>query len=566
MAQSINKITMLSGRRLLNIVGWSSAMLAIIVIMAACAHTDKEPPKDPFFEKWKTMSETALGASPTPRVRAIDPNTDQVIEARQDAEMQLAAPEEDLVPDRPLPTQPVTLRMKDSHVGVVLRAIARGAGQNLLINSGVTGFVSVDVKKVPWNEVFLSILNSQGLRYTWEGDIIRIQTTQDMEKDLQVRQVQERTRQQKIVAQTMEPLIMKVVKIDYADPEFIMGPVRAVLSASTQGGQGGKDGKAVSTRGSVELDKQSSSLVLLAVRGDMERMLSLINTLDQPPYQVHIKANIVEATADTARQLGVQWGWMYGRHDSLADDVDLWITPGGNAGSTGDRDSPLTGSYTPATSVDGVSGQGNAINFPAALEETAGAALGLMFGKVGSNILEIQLSALAKDNKINILSTPSITTLDNQTAFTENGTEVPYVTINEDGEREVKFKDATLKLEITPHVIDTTQMRLKVEVKKDEVDQSRDVQGNPFIIKKRTQTNLIVRNGETIVISGLTKTRKTGGESGIPWLKDVPGLGYLFKGESKGEAMEEVLIFLTPTVLPKFGISGSAAAHKARTP
>ena len=179
-----------------------------------------------------------------------------------------------------------------------------------------------------------------------------------------------------------------------------------------------------------------------------------------------------------------------------------------------------------------------------------------MFGTIGGNILEVQLNALQIEGKLNILSSPSITTLDNQKAFTENGAKVPYVTqeVSSTGAvtSSVKFEDVVLRLEITPHVIDGKNLKMKILVKKDEVDERENnkVQGNPRIIKKQTETSLIVRDGETIVISGLTKQVLQEGESGIPGLKDFPVLGWLFKGTSKGQSMEEVLIFITPTILP----------------
>ena len=162
------------------------------------------------------------------------------------------------------------------------------------------------------------------------------------------------------------------------------------------------------------------------------------------------------------------------------------------------------------------------------------------------------MSALQKDGKLNILSSPSITTLDNQKAFTENGERVPYSTLDTSvvpPTRTVKFEDAVLRLEITPHVIDGQNLMMKILVKKDEVDLSRTVEGNPFIIKKQTETALIVQDGETIVISGLTKQREASSDSGVPWLKDIPVLGWLFKGEGTTYSMEEVLIFITPKIL-----------------
>jgi type IV pilus assembly protein PilQ len=185
-----------------------------------------------------------------------------------------------------------------------------------------------------------------------------------------------------------------------------------------------------------------------------------------------------------------------------------------------------------------------------------------MFGLIGGNILDIQLSALQKDGKLNILSSPSITTMDNQKAFTENGEKVPFVTTDKDGNREVKFEDAVLRLEITPHVIDESYLSMKILVKKDEVDTSRTVDGNPFIIKKQTETQLIVQDGETIVISGLTKQRGMDSESGVPWLKDVPVLGWIFKGQGKSESMEDVLIFITPKILPPAVVAVKAEQTK----
>jgi type IV pilus assembly protein PilQ len=116
--------------------------------------------------------------------------------------------------------------------------------------------------------------------------------------------------------------------------------------------------------------------------------------------------------------------------------------------------------------------------------------------------------------------------------------------------RTVKFEDVVLRLEITPHVIDGQNLLMKILVKKDEVHPTKNVDGNPFIIKKQTETTFIIRDGETIVISGLTKQSGTDAVSGVPGLKDIPGLGWLFKGEGKNETMEEVLIFITPKILP----------------
>jgi len=135
---------------------------------------------------------------------------------------------------------------------------------------------------------------------------------------------------------------------------------------------------------------------------------------------------------------------------------------------------------------------------------------------------------------------------------------VPYVSVDKDGNREVKFEDVVLRLEITPHVIDGENMKMVINVKKDEVDDTRNVQGNPYIYQKETDTTLIVKNGQTIVISGLTKQTIQNADAGIPGLKSIPFLGWLFKSEAKSDAKEEVLIFITPRIM------GTGLADEAR--
>ena len=194
--------------------------------------------------------------------------------------------------------------------------------------------------------------------------------------------------------------------------------------------------------------------------------------------------------------------------------------------------------------------------------------LGLILGTIGGNVLELQLSALQRDNKINILSSPSISTLDNQKAVTENGMKVPVTTTDKDGNPSTRYEEAILQLEIVPHIIDSNTLKMNITIKKDEVSSTVDRFGNPYIYKKLTNTSLIVRDGETIVISGLSKQDTTGGDTGIPGLKDIPILGWLFKSDSRSSNMEEVLIFITPNILKQQALSGiqegpAEAAEKA---
>lgn len=490
---------------------WLVFAVLLSALFAGCAGK-KTVKKDPFFEKWKVMAEKSRGHSPSARPRSI--------ELPEGIKRDAALGEEEAKPEKPLPTRKVTLKMHKADITVVLRALARAADLNILINASVKGEISTNIDNAAWDQAFRGILHTLGLTYTWEGDILRVITLKDMEYDLRMDKIQQQRKAQKIGLKRVEPLLTGVIKINYAEPNKLHENLKQFLTKD----EGGKP------RGSVMVDEHTNALIIHAIRDDIVRMISLIEKLDKPTPQILIEANIVETTRETARELGIQWGGMY---RNVWGGENYGITPGGY-------------------SQTGISGEGFGVNFPADVA-AGGASLGLMYGVLGGNILDLQLSALQEEGKLNILSSPSITTLDNQTAFTESGEKVPYVSWSYEGatisSREVKFEDAVLRLEITPHVVDGKNLKMEIAVKKDEVDTSRTVDGNPFIIKKNTETTLIVQDGETIVISGLTKTRNVDSSSGVPGLKDIPLLGWLFKGETKSHKMEEVLIFITPHIL-----------------
>jgi type IV pilus assembly protein PilQ len=513
-----------------------SVLLSVLLIWG-CA--DKQiVQKDPFFEKWNTMAETSAGYSPSPRKKASAIAQELLKEAVEADKGQAAK----IIST--LPTQPVSLKMRQADVKTILRSLARIVNRNILVKNEIKGEITIDFNDVPWDQAFNSLLRTQGLTYTWEGNIIRVMTFEDMEQDLK-----RKTQEEGI--QRVAPLMTVVIPIDYAKPKELKENLESFLTRT-------KEDK---PRGSVRVDEHSNSLIISAIRDDLVKMMPIIEKIDKPTPQIQIKANIVETTKETARQLGIQWGGMY--QGVIARDQSAWITPGGAYAGTAPN--PMGGGYTPTYGAGGISGQGFGVNFPvssAAMSTAGGAAsLGLLIGTLGGNILDMQLQALQRDSKLNILSSPSITTLDNQKAFTENGEKVPYSTLDTSvtpPTRTVKFEDAVLRLEITPHVIGEQMLLMKILVRKDEVDPVRKVEGNPYIIKKQTETNLIVRNGETIVISGLTKQRTSGGDAGIPGLKDIPILGWLFKSDDRSQKMEEVLIFITPRILPPYQVAAAA--------
>ncbi len=529
---------------------WTKSLLILflLVLFGGCA-PERVAKKEPFFEKWDTLAKESLGHSPVSnrRISVFPESTSKEGELKEDDGKEDGK-------NIDLPQERITLKMRQADVKAVLRALARASNKNILLRNEIKGEVDIDFTNVPWEQAFNSILRAQGLSYVWDGEIIRVLSLDDMEHSLKLSEIQGKHDAQAMEAKRVEPLVTMVISVDYADPQALRDNLQDFLTKD-------KDGKA--TMGSIKVDQGSNSLIIQASRDDINRMQPIIEKIDVPIHQINIKANIVETTKEIARNLGIQWGGINGQR---IGNQGLFVTAGGQAGLATNPAGPYAGGYTPTSGLTGIAGQGFGVNFPAAgMDSTASASLGLIFGTIGGNILEAQLSALQKDSKLNILSSPSITTLNNQTAYTENGERVPYLSQETSGgaiTNTVKFEDAVLRLEIKPHVIDNKTLKMDILVKKNQVDTTRNVQGNPFIIKKETKTSLIVQDGETIVISGLSKETNTYKTAGVPGLKSIPGLGWLFKNEGKADQMEEVLIFITPMILPPHVVSAAQPQEK----
>jgi type IV pilus assembly protein PilQ len=490
--------------------------LLLVSGLVGCAGQQYEKTA-PDFSEWTIKAKESRGFSPTSRKRKLE-----LPEAVSPDELAPPAPAEI---EKSLPTKRITLRMHDTDLRVLLRALVRAVDQNIILNDSVQGIVSLNVSKAPWDQVFTGLLNTHGLGYEWEGDIIRVVSPEDTSQRLKNLEAVSLIKQKKRAIELSEPLLTQVIPIDYADAAKLKENLENFLSES-------EPGKHI---GSVLVDEGTNALIVKAMRSDLKQILGLIEKLDRPTRQILIEARIVEATRETARELGVQWG-------GLAEE-GAWVYPGSN--STG-----VVGDSFSEDGIDPTSGW--AVNFPATLASGTGLTLGMAVEEVGSHLLAVQLSALQQEGKLNILSSPSITTLDNQSAVIESGDEVPFQTV-ENGEVNIEYKKAVLSLEVTPHLIEGKTLKLSIITNKDELDFSRTVSGNPTIITKKAETNVILYDGQTTVIGGLNKETRDESNSGVPGLQDIPLLGYLFKGTSRSNRMEDVLIFITPHILGERG-------------
>lgn len=481
-----------------------AACLLVAIIFSGCAG-DNGKSIEKSYQKWKVKAEDSKGYSPSAKQRVSqlgDRETDAARAGAPDAE----TPAETV---KTLPDAPVSLNMSDVDVAVLLRSLARAAGQNIMINEKVGGRANINIRRAPWDQVFLGVLKTHGLSYRWEGDIIRIMTVADVEQELQKAAQQKNLRE-------LEPLTTRIIRIDYTQAADLKNTLESFLTKSKSG----------DTLGSIMVDGHTNTLIVQALEEDIKNMLPLVAKLDLPTPQILIEAHIVEATSTTARELGVQWGGVY--------QVDSRNVIGSGSATSGDSTPNIpSGNY--------------AFNFPANVGTAAGMAVGYLFND-GTNTLVAQLSALQNDRKLKILSSPSITTIDNQKATFESGQEVPYQSVD-DGNVKIEFKEALLKLEVTPHVIDGEALKLSIKVNKDDVGTPLTTGSDPPIITKKAETNVILYDGQTTVIGGLNSSKDSRSDSGVPGLKEIPVLGVFFRGEATEKEMGDVLIFITPHIL-----------------
>lgn len=485
-------------------------LLAALLASVGCA-SQKGLEKDPFMDEWRARAENAKPYLP-PR-QEIQKAPLQATAATPVAKPAIPSAEEIA---QSLPDDSISVDFVDTDIGTVLRSLGRLAGQNILISPDVKGPINTHIKDAPWNQVFLGIINSYNLIVIRDGNLLRVLSMEDLKRQLERKGLQ-------LEKEQVAPLETRIVAVQFSNPEEMITSIQPLLVKD-------KEGK---PRGAVTVDKHARSLVIREVAENMDELLAYVGKLDRPTPQTLIVAHIIETTQDTARELGVQWGW--GWADTVSAQRGVAVTSGA--------------ATTLNTAAAAVSVNGFGINLPAdSLGGVSPATIGFAHFSLGGDILDLQLSALQKAGKVNILSRPSIATLDNNKAVIESGVQVPFQSV-EDNDVKVEYKDAVLRLTVTPHVISDEMIRLDIEAKKDEVDTVNNVNGNPFIYKKLAQTQLIVKNGETVVIAGLTKEKNTNGNYGVPGLMDVPGLGWLFKNDARSRDFEELLIFITPQIL-----------------
>lgn len=420
----------------------------------------------------------------------------------------------------------IDLDFKDADIHNILRLLAEVGGVNIVTSDDVAGSVTIRMRDVPWDQALDVIMEAKGLGAERKGNLIRVAPQSVLEKERELA-IARRTQQVQLA-----PLETRLIPVSYATASELQPRVQEVISS----------------RGIVSVDERTNVLIVRDIVDNLDDVEELVRTLDTQTPQVLVEARFVEATSSYTRDVGIQWGGDISFNQAFGNQTGLVFPSNiGIAGGGYDTTTPTQG-LSPIASRTEV--PNFAVNLPAAVGTGSGGALGLTFGSVDGNYnLNVRLSAAEQTGSLKVVSSPRVLTLDNHAARISQGTQIPYSQISAQGVQ-TAFQTALLQLQVTPHVTSDGSVALKVNVTRNEPDFSRTgANGQPTILKREADTELLVKDGHTAVIGGIY-TRNTGRTvDQIPFFGDIPILGLLFQRRRMLDNRNELLIFLTPRIV-----------------
>jgi type IV pilus assembly protein PilQ len=449
---------------------------------------------------------------------------------------------------QPYHGQRVSLDFKDADVHNVLRLLAEVSKLNLVATDDVRGKVTLRLFDVPWDQALDIVLQALNLESEQEGNVIRISTVK------RLREEREELQKAQEAARAVEPMHVDYIKVNYAKAsklaEIVSGAGRSGATSRQTNRNAEVESGILTTRGSVFVDEFSNTLVVRDIQRGIENARELVRRLDVQTSQVLIESNIVEATIDFARDLGVQWGYRYlaGPQTGNPTGVNFpgMIGLGGSGLGTGTGGVPFIADFPAALAVPG-----------------AGSALELALGSIdGSQSLDMRLSALERQGKGRVISRPRVVTLNNVAATIKSLTIIRVklpstgTVINTGaGGAAGAASTATEKIEtgiiliVTPQVSSDGFVLLDMFAKSSQADFTRTVDNIPTEISREANSHILVKDGQTVVLGGIYRDTLNDGTTGIPFLKDRPGLGWLFRTDNRSDRREDLLVFLTPRIM-----------------
>ena len=431
--------------------------------------------------------------------------------------------------------------------------IADFTGLNIITSDTVTGSLTLRLKDIPWDQALDIIMQTKGLDMRKNGNVVLIAPREE----LAVKEKQQLEARQQI--SELEPLQTEMFQLNYAKSSDIL----AIINVGARGAGGGAAGagdRFLSRRGSAFVDPRTNILFVTDTAGKLEEVRRIIRQIDTSVRQVLIESRIVIASDKFSRQLGVrlgvQTGFTLNRRYAGGFGGTLSTTPVVHLPCTNGVCTRETRTQTPYELASGIANAGYSdspqlnVNLP-----VAGAAgqLALTLINLGSgNLINLELSALEADTLGKVISSPRVVTADNQKAHIEQGTDIPYIIQGTTSTNAtVQFKKAVLSLDVTPQITPDNRIIMTVEIHKDSVGQIINIAGSqyPSIDTKNVTTLIAVNNGDTAVIGGIYEETLTNSVTKVPFLGDIPILGYAFKQTGKDIEKTELLIFLTPRII-----------------
>lgn len=410
----------------------------------------------------------------------------------------------------------LSLNFQDIEVRSVLQLLADFTGSNIVVSDTVSGNLTLRMQNVPWDQALDIVLKTKGLAKRQNGNVMLIAPSEE----IAAREKLELESQKQI--EELAPLYADFIQINYAKA--------ADLAKLLQD----KESSLMSERGKATIDERTNTLLLQDTADKLAEIRKLVAMLDIPVRQVLIESRIVIANNDFSRDLGVKFG-LAGNASKGRD----FIVGGGT------RPGDTNFGNTPGFEVPGGSGNaGLLVDLPAA--DPSGA-LGIALGKVGSSLLQLELSAMQLENRGEIVSSPRVITSNQQEATIQQGVEIPYQEASSSGATSVSFKEAVLQLKVTPQITPDDRIIMDLQVNKDSVGEV--FSGVPSIDTRNVSTRVLVDNGETLVLGGIYEQTRNKQSERVPFFGSLPGVGWLFKTESKTDQKQELLIFVTPKII-----------------
>jgi type IV pilus secretin PilQ/predicted competence protein len=397
--------------------------------------------------------------------------------------------------------EPITLTLKDADIKDVLKTFSVLTELNIVLDPGVSGSVTVELRQVPWDQALDLILKINGLDYVLENNVLRVAPTNKLAAEKSARAAFDKERER------AKPLSTYLKPLSYAKADY----VASLLSS---------DSYLLSDRGSVTVDQRTNTLIIRDVNDRVEGILRLIDSLDLPTPQVVIEGRIVETTKQYSRALGVSWGFTGVADAEHGNDTGLNFPNNGTI--AGDVRLPA----------------GNQV-------------LAMTFGDILNTFnLDFQLTAAESNGMARVVSTPRVTTQNLQRASIRSGLQIPVQTVANNTVT-VQYVDATLRLEVTPQITAEGTVNLDISIKKQRPAPEFAVVGgqNAPIFTRDAETQLLIRDGGTTVIGGIYEITDGSGEDSIPGLSKIPIFGWLFKNNRVRLDHDELLIFITPRIV-----------------